>query len=576
MTGITGKLLILLIMPIFLYLGLLPVMPLMEPDEGRYSAIPSSMNTSGDYITPRLKEAVYIEKPPLAYWATALSFKLFGENEFSSRLFAGLCAWGCILLVYSMGCTLRDENTGLYGAAVLTTSLFHFAIGRINILDMPVAFFLSLAIWAGYRFCAAAGRKEWLYLCYLASALAFLTKGLIGIVFPAAIIIIWLGSLGRWRDIFKLISPWGILIFLVVTLPWLLLIQQAHGDFFRFFFVQEHFQRYTTTIHHRNQPVYFFLPIIVAGTLPWCAFLYKALRNKATSLERDGGGQTSGGQTSVWQQYPWFRREDARYLLVWAGFLFLFFSLSSSKLIPYIAAVFLPLSLFLGSIFRLYDEQKIDPNLPNLPNTLSRDDLPIIVQSVLFIALLAVAPFIEKRPLELWYPLIIAPVIIQVLLIFLPRFVRQRTGAHWFLTIHVLAALFLGSLVFPLSQFLTPYKSAYVLVQAIKRYLPAGQELYQYDMCLYGVDFYGNMRTPIVDDIGEVRYGSEFLPAAEQKHYFMNSEEFFALVRQRPITYCATKDQERVERLKKAIPNLTVIWDNKEYYLVKLQSSLAD
>ena len=118
----------------------------------------------------------------------------------------------------------------------------------------------------------------------------------------------------------------------------------------------------------------------------------------------------------------------------------------------------------------------------------------------------------------------------------------------------------------------TPYKSAYVLVQAIKQYLPAGQELYQYDMCLYGVDFYGKIRTPIVDDIGEVRYGSEFLPTAEQKHYFLNSEEFFTLVRQRPITYCATKDQERVERLRKVFPNLTIIWDNKEYYLVKLQS----
>ena len=564
MTGITGKLLILFIMPLFLYVGLLPVMPLMEPDEGRYSAIPSSMNKSGDYITPRLKEAVYIEKPPLAYWATALSFKIFGENEFSSRLFAGLCAWGCILIVYSMGRFLHDEKTGLYGAAVLTTSLFHFAIGRINILDMPVAFFLSLAIWSGYRFCTVAGRKEWLYLCYLASALAFLTKGLIGIVFPAAIIVIWLVSVGRWRDILKLISPLGILIFFAVSLPWLILVQQAHSDFFRFFFVQEHFQRYTTTIHHRNQPVYFFLPIIVAGTLPWCAFLFKALRKKGASLICGGGGQMS-----VWHKFPWFRREDAVYLLIWAGFMFLFFSLSSSKLIPYIAAIFLPLSLFLGSIFRLYDDQKNDPNLPA---PLSRYDLPIIFQSLLFIVVLAVAPFIEKRPLNLWVPLIVVPVIIQILLVFLPGFVRRRTGAHWFLTIHVLATLFLGSLVFPLSQFLTPYKSAYVLVQAIKQYLPAGQELYQYDMCLYGVDFYGKIRTPIVDDIGEVRYGSEFLPTAEQKHYFLNSEEFFTLVRQRPITYCATKDQERVERLRKVFPNLTIIWDNKEYYLVKLQS----
>ena len=562
MTGITGKLLVLFIMPLFLYISLLPVMPLMEPDEGRYSAIPSAMNKSGDYVTPRLKEAVYIEKPPLVYWATALAFKVFGENEFSSRLFSGLCAWGCILLVYSMGRFLHDEKTGLYGAAVLTTSLFHFAIGRINILDMPVAFFLSLAIWSGYRYCAAAGRKEWLYLCYLASSLAFLTKGLIGIVFPAAIIIIWLVSVRRWRDIPRLISPLGILIFLAVALPWLILIQQAHPDFFRFFFVQEHFQRYTTKIHHRDEPFYYYLPIIILGTLPWCAFLFKAL------AKRTGLPAGSGGPTDSWQTFPYFRREDAFYLLVWAGFITLFFSLSSSKLIPYIAAIFLPLSLFQGSIFRLYDERREDSVSPI---TITWPDVPVLLQSLILIAALVAAPFVdEERPLTLWWPWIMAPVVIQVLLVVLPAYVRQRTRGHWFLTVYVLAALFLGTLVFPLAQFLAPYKSAAVLVQAVKKYVPPGEELYQYDMSLYGVDFYGKMRTPIVDDIGEVRYGSEFLPSADKAQYFLNSEEFFRLVERRKATYCATIGQERVARLRKTVPNLTVIWDNKHYYLLRL------
>ena len=567
MTGITGKLLVLFIVPLLLYISLLPVMPLAEPDESRYSAIPSSMNKSGDYITPRLKEAVYIEKPPLAYWATALSFKIFGENEFSSRLFAGLCAWGCILLVYSMGRFLHDEKTGLYGAAVLTTSFFHFAIGRINILDMPLAFFMSLAIWSGYRYCAAAGRKEWLYLCYLASALAFLAKGLIGIVLPAAIIVIWLVSVRRWRDIPRLISPLGILIFLAVSLPWLLLIQQAHGDFFRFFFVQEHFQRYTTTIHHRYQPFYFYLPIIILGMLPWCAFLYKALRKKGECLISD-----DGGQVSVWNKFPWFRKEDAIYLMIWAGFITLFFSLSSSKLIPYIAAIFLPLSLFLGSIFRLYDEQKGDSISKN---NITRDDLPVILQSLIFIIVLtlAVTPFIAKQSSStLWWPWIVVPVILQILLVFLPGYVRRRTGGHWFVTVYIITALFLGSFIFPVSQFISPVKSAYDLVQAVKKYVPPDQELYQYGMSMYGVDFYGKIRTPIVDALGEVRYGSEFLPPAEKEHYFLNSKEFFKLVRQRQITYCATEGQERLEMLRKKVPNITIMWDNKKYYLVRLQS----
>ncbi len=563
MTGIRGKVLVLFVVPLILYVSLLSFMPLMEPDESRYSAIPSAMNKSGDYVLPRLKEAVYIEKPPLAYWATALSFKIFGENEFSSRLFVGLCAWGCILLVYSMGRFFHDERTGLYGAAVLTTSLFHFAIGHINILDMPVALFLSLAIWAGYRYCAAGERKEWLYLSYLASALAFLTKGLIGIVFPAAVIVIWLIAIKRWRDIFKLLSPLGIFIFLVVALPWPLLAQQAHGDFFRFFFIQEHLQRYATTMHHRNEPVYYYIPILIAGTLPWCAFLWLALKGKA----------------AIWKGAGFFRKEELLFLLTWAGFITIFFSLSSSKLIPYIAAVFPPLSLLMGRTFRLYDEKPFDRSAGSRLRTgsvegwFSRGQLPVIFQSLLFIVALAVAPFVDKeRPVTLWWPWIAVPVVAQLAMIFLPGYVRRRTGRNWFVTVYIIAALFLGSLVFPLAHFLSPYKSALVLVQAVKKYVPADQVLYQYDMSLYGVDFYGRMRTPVVDDIGEVRYGSEFLPPAERAGYFLTSPEFFQLLRSRRETYCATKGRDRVERLRKEMPQLTVLWDNQYYYLLKVEN----
>ncbi len=274
---------------------------------------------------------------------------------------------------------------------------------------------------------------------------------------------------------------------------------------------------------------------------------------------------------SVWNRFPWFSKQDAIYLMIWAGLITLFFSFSSSKLIPYIAAIFLPLSLFLGSIFRRYDEQKEDSITKN---TITRDDLPVILQSLIFIILLvlAVTPYIDKvSSSTLWWPWIVAPVIMQILLIFLPGYVRRRTGGHWFLTVYIIAAIFLGSIVFPVSQFITPYKSAYPLVQAVKIYVPPDQELYQYGMSMYGVDFYGKIRTPIVDAIGEVRYGSEFLPSAEKEHYFLNSKEFFKLVRQGQITYCVTEGQERVEMLRKKIPNLTIMWDNEKYYLVRLQ-----
>lgn len=556
MVGITGKVLVLFIVPLILYVGLLPVMPLMEPDEGRYSAIPSAMNQSGDYITPRLKGAVYIEKPPLAYWATALFFKIFGENEFSSRLFAGLCAWGCVLLVFTMGRFFGDENSGLYGAAILTTSLFHFAIGRINILDMPMAFFLSLAIWFGYRYCIDLEKKGWLYLCYGASALAFLVKGLIGILFPAAIIVIWLIIVKRWRHIYKLISPLGIIIFLVIALPWLILIQKAHGDFFRFFFIQEHLQRYTTTIHHRDEPIYYYLPIIILGTIPWCAYLWQALK-----------GEAAGRRLS-----PYFRKEVLNYLLVWIGFITIFFSLSSSKLIPYIGAVFLPLSLLQGGVFSNYDGRR-EADLPG--KILSWERSPVFFQSLVLSLGLVLAPYFDQeRTVTLWWPWIVAPVIILILLSFLPDYVRRKTSGNWFMTVYLLAALFLGSMVFPLSQFLSPNKSAYALVGAIKKYVPPGQEVYQYDMSLYGIDFYGKMRTPVVDDIGEVRYGSEFLPPEEKAHYFLTSAEFIKYSREKEEIYSAAKGQANVDRLRKEVPGLTILWDNKFYYLLKLKGIL--
>jgi len=162
-------------------------MPLMEPDEARYSDIASLMNRTGDYVTPRLNYVVYLEKPPLCYWVTALLFKIFRENEFSSRLFVALCAWGCILLVYRIGVFFHDEKTGLYSAGVLSTFIFHSILGKINILDMPLTFFVCLATWAGYRyFVEDCRRKGWLYLLYVSSALAFLTRNYGIVSFPFA------------------------------------------------------------------------------------------------------------------------------------------------------------------------------------------------------------------------------------------------------------------------------------------------------------------------------------------------------------------------------------------------------
>lgn len=547
----TIKIFVLFIIPLLLYLAPLPFTPLMEPDEGRYSAIPSAMNATGDYVTPRLKAAVYFEKPPLAYWATAFFFKIFGQNEFASRLFAALCAWGCILLVYRMGLFFRDERAGLYGAAILSTFLYHIAIGRINILDMPLAFFVCMAIWSGFRSFAESPRKKgWLYLLYFFSALAFLAKGLIGIAFPFGVLTIWLLVSRRWREVFALVSPVGILVFCAVALPWLVLVQRENPDFFRFFFIQEHFLRYATKMHNRYQPFYFFLPILLAGTLPWCAYLPQVVKGSARGEAYFG---TAGN----------------RFLLTWFLLIFLFFSVSSSKLIPYIAPVFLPLALWFGHRFSRYEERIGRTAAAPLP---LRYRITGILQALLFMAVL-VAPLFLREPRMVWaswWPLIVAPFAIQGLILFLPERIRVTRGKGWFAAIYILFALFVLSLTQPVAQYLSPYKSAYPLSQAITRYVPADAPLYQYGMSLYGVDFYTGRRTPIVDDIGELEYGSNLLPEAEREKYFLRSEGFFKLLAATEGLYCATENNEKLERLKKEMPASRVLWHNEKYVLLQL------
>jgi hypothetical protein len=540
-------------LPFIVYLTLLAVMPLMEPDEGRYSAIPSEMNHSGDYVTPHLKGTVYLEKPPLCYWATALSFKVFGENEFSSRLFSALCAWGCILLVYRMGTFFRGEKTGFYAALVLATSLFPFAIGRLNILDMPLAFFVSVAVWSGYRYFSDGGyRKKNICLFYLFCSLAFLTKGLIGIVFPSAILIIWLVLSGRWRDILRLLSPVGILIFLAVTGPWLFLVQRANKDFLWFFFVQEHFLRYTTTMHSRNEPIFFYIPIIIAGTMPWWAFLFRAVKEGGIKL------------------FSLFASSEKLFLLTWAGFIFLFFSISSSKLTPYIAPAFLPIAAYIGHIFRTYDDH--GDNFAHSKGEERLYRLPVVLQSLLFIAVLLAPPFLKNHgmPFLVWLPWVIFPILVQIAIIFLPEFIGIKSRSGWFMTIYILSFLFMSSLIFPMSKFLTPYKSAYPIARIIKDYVPAHEELYQFGMSLYGIDFYSKRRTPVVDDIGELRPGVEKLPLEEKNRYFLTSDIFFNLCHEKKDIYCVT-ERENVEKLKKKTAFLRILWDNGYYSLVHLK-----
>jgi 4-amino-4-deoxy-L-arabinose transferase-like glycosyltransferase len=553
------KIYILLLIPFLLYIALLGVMPQMEPDETRYSLIPSAMNATGNYVTPYIKNTVYLEKPPLVYWATAVSFKIFGENDFSARLFAGLCAWGCILLTYFIGKHFRDEKSGIYSTAIFTISVFPFMIGRLNILDMPLTFFLCLSVWLGYLSLTSEKKKYLYYLFYFTCALAFLTKGLIGVVFPFGILVLWMIWAGRWRQLWHLISPVGILIFLFVVCPWLYLAQKENSDFLWFFFVREHFLRFTTPMHGKTEPFYYFLPIIIAGTIPWSVYLIRA-----------------------WQRKPiteWlYNKEENRFLVVWFLVILIFYSVSSSKLIPYVAPVFLPIALFAGSIFRNYEEELLEPS--GKRRMVYR--FFVFIQSSILLMAFFMVPVLKRyadpdRGLvimtsDYWWLYMIPAVFAAVLMIFLPDLVARKYRRNWFFTIYLLCCLLLVSIVFLLNDFLSPYRSTLVARDEIVRHVPPGHLLYQYGTNYYGIDFYNKIRTPIVKNFGELGYGISKVPEDERKKYFLSVDDFYEKIKLEKEVYCITKRPKKLKELQTKFWKVDVLWENGEFYLLRIRN----
>jgi 4-amino-4-deoxy-L-arabinose transferase-like glycosyltransferase len=306
---------------------------LVKPDEGRYAEIPREMLASGDWLTPHLNGLKYFEKPPLQYWATAAAFGAFGTTEWAARLWTGLTGFLGVLLVFWTGNRLFGPPAGLVGAAVAGSAAIYVALGHMLTLDMALCLFMSASVFAVALAqrdqSGEAERRRWMLLAWAAAALAVLSKGLIGIVLPAGAVALYVLVERDWRLLRRLHAFSGALLFLAIAAPWFAAVSAANPEFFRFFFVHEHFERFLTREHDRYQPAWYFVPVILVGILPWIVALFPALGR-------------------AWRRSPEAQFQSRRFLLLWCIVVFAFFSASSSKLSSYILPIFPALALLVG------------------------------------------------------------------------------------------------------------------------------------------------------------------------------------------------------------------------------------
>jgi len=522
------------------YFSALGTMPLLEPDEGRYAEIPREMLATGDFVTPHLNGVVYLEKPPLFYWGNALSLRLLGENEFAARSFTALVSVMGILLTYWMGSAISGPRTGLFSAVVLSTSVYYYVVGRLNTLDMTLAVVLVLAIFPAYLYLSGKRESRWfLHLSYAAAALAFLAKGLVGLMFPAAILLCWLVFSRQHREIFRAVSLPGFLLFFAIALPWVLLVQIRNPDFLRFFFVQEHFLRYTTRMHHHLEPFWFFLPVVIGGFVPWIAFLRRVALAARASAEK------------------FLPREALVFLLCWVLFIFLFFSVSMSKLVTYVAPIFPPLAVLFGRGLDLWADGE---------DGAIRCRSPLALAALIAAAIFWV-PSLSRHPVDpsVWARLTALPILLILAWGAVPLFLRRLGAERVVLLSFLPLALFFTSLNHPAAFYLGDYKTVKGLSQVLSSSLRPGDIVAQYGTYKQGIPFYTKRRTVLVEELGELEFGASL--AKDRADYFLKDTEFQRIWGSGARVFCVFK-RDALPLIREKFPAHRLLYRSDEGILI--------
>ncbi len=290
-----------------------------DVDEAVFSEASREMVVTGDLITPSYNFEPRYDKPILFYWAMSGAFKLFGTSEFSARFPSAAFVALLVLLTFVFVRRFKGFNAALWSSLVLLLNLEFFVYSHSAVTDMTLAFFISGALFSAYG--AIKTGNKWLYMGFWASsALAMLTKGAIGLLFPVSITFIYLLVIRDFSSIKRFCNPLYILLFLLISMPWFLLEYNARGwEFIDAFIIKHHIHRFTGVISSHGGPPYFYVLILLIGFFPWVTFLPGAVI-KGIKGARKG-------------------RENKDIFLftaIWFLFIFIFFSISKTKLPNYI------------------------------------------------------------------------------------------------------------------------------------------------------------------------------------------------------------------------------------------------
>lgn len=295
--------------------------PLLDPDEPVYAETPKEMFVFDEFVSPRIFGEYWYDKPPMYYWLVAGSYKILGISEFSSRFPSALLAIACALFIYWSGRRLFNERVGMISALVLTTSIEFFYLGKAAVTDMTLLFCFTVSLLSFIE-------KRY-YMAYAFAGLATLTKGPIGLLLPGAIVFSYILVTRNWSYLKTMKIPSGLLLYSVIALPWYVVMYQLHGSAFIDTFLGFHnITRFTSPEHPEGILWYYYIPVLILGFFPWTSIMLQSIWTSLTKSKDD---------------FP-----ILVFLNIWTIVIFVFFSISQTKLVSYILPMYPSLALVVG------------------------------------------------------------------------------------------------------------------------------------------------------------------------------------------------------------------------------------
>jgi 4-amino-4-deoxy-L-arabinose transferase-like glycosyltransferase len=278
---------VLLVLVAALLVFRLGAVPLLGPDEPRYTRVAVEMHRAGEWVTPTLQGRPWLEKTPLYYWLAGGFFSVLGETETAARLPSVLAALLLVGVTALAGSRLFGPRAGLSAGFVAGTSLLPFVYGRAASMDMLLAATVTAAIAAvGLRLLDGAGPRA-VPVAAAFAGLATLAKGPLGLLLPLLVVGAYVGIAREWSGLREILAPRAILAFLVVAAPWYVAILLDQGrHFFDVFLLNQNVERFTSTIHHHPGAIWYYLPVLLVGLFPWSGLAVPGLFGLRPRTER--------------------------------------------------------------------------------------------------------------------------------------------------------------------------------------------------------------------------------------------------------------------------------------------------